>query len=178
MTGWGILGAALAAIWAADAVRLRRRAKSLRVLAPCDAPASDDHVFLVRPGVVLDEPTRRSASDYLRQNELDALDLVSPRIATWRAMVLLVAIDPLRFRHDRFARGFSAGDAMLVRASLLDHLDVKPRVETAVAFTELARKLKLHAATSTDLVVAPRPACRPASPCANDGASCASSSAI
>src|SRR5262245_52273975 len=120
MNGWAVVGGVLAAMWLADGLRLRGRARSLAVLPPSDAPVSDDHVFLVRSGVTLDESTRRAASAFASAHDLDVLDLVSPRIASWRALVLLVAVDPARFRRDRFARGASAGDALLVRSSVLE----------------------------------------------------------
>jgi ubiquinone/menaquinone biosynthesis C-methylase UbiE len=155
MTGCAILGGALAALWAVDGFRLRQRARSLRVLSPSGAPVADEHFFLVRPGVVLDEATRQAASEHAQNMGLDVLDLVSPRIASWRAMVLLLVIDPLRFRDDRFTRGFSAGDATLVRSSVLERLGTSPHPMDALALVELARQLKLHAATSSDVAIAP-----------------------
>jgi ubiquinone/menaquinone biosynthesis C-methylase UbiE len=155
MSAWAIVGAALAALWVADGLRLRGRARSLRVLPPSDAPAADHHVFFVRRGVSLDDATLRAASAYADANDLDVLDLVSPRIASWRMLVLLVAVDPQRFRRDAFARGASAGDAMLVRASLLERVTGTSAPSDAVTMNELARSLKLHAATSTDLALAP-----------------------
>jgi ubiquinone/menaquinone biosynthesis C-methylase UbiE len=152
--GAAILGFVLATLWIADAVRLRKRALSLQSLEPTDEPASEQHVFLVRAGVDLDEPTRRAASRLARDNDLDVLDLVSPRLATWRAILLLLTVDPARFRLDRFARGFSAGDAMLVRASVLEHLGDVPEAPSAPLLAYIARRLKLHAATSSDLAVA------------------------
>jgi len=154
MSGWAVLGGALAALWVGDALRLRQRARSIRVIPKSDAAVAEDHVFVVRPGVVLDEPTRRSASAYMRDSGLDVLDLVSPRIAAWRAIVLLLAVDPARFRRDRFARGFSAGDAILVRASVLERSGAKPALPDAMELFDLARVLKLHAATGSDLAVA------------------------
>jgi ubiquinone/menaquinone biosynthesis C-methylase UbiE len=155
MIGWSILGGALAALWVGDALRLRQRARSLRVIQKSDSAVAEDHVFIVRSGVVLDESTRRSASVYASENNLDVLDLVSPRIAAWRAIVLLLAVDPMRFRGDRFARGFSVGDAILVRASVLERSGAKQALPDALTLFDLARVLKLHAATSSDLVVAP-----------------------
>jgi ubiquinone/menaquinone biosynthesis C-methylase UbiE len=155
MIGWAVLGAALAALWVGDGLRLRQRARYLHVLPKSDAPVAPDHVFVVRLGVVLDEPTRRSASAYAQENGLDVLDLVSPRMAAWRATVLLSAVDPLTFRQDRFARGFSAGDAILVRASVLERSGAKLALTNAMGLVDLARVLKLHAATGSDVAIAP-----------------------
>jgi ubiquinone/menaquinone biosynthesis C-methylase UbiE len=155
MNGWAVVGGVLAALWLADGLRLRGRAHALRTIAPSGAPVSDDHVFFVRPAVTLDEAARRAASAHAREQNLDVLDLVGPRLSSWRAMVLLVALDPAGFRADKFARGFSAGDAMLVRASVLERLGETPTPTTALEFVELARSLKLLAATSSDLAVMP-----------------------
>jgi ubiquinone/menaquinone biosynthesis C-methylase UbiE len=160
MNGYAILGGALAAIWAADALRLRGRARSLATLAPHEAAASaapgDDYVFAARAGVAIDEDTRRAAVAYARARDLDVLDLVAPGLATWRALVLLSVIDPATFGRDRFARGVSAGDAMLVKRSVLERARVDADAPNSLALVELARTLKLHAATSFDLAIAPR----------------------
>jgi ubiquinone/menaquinone biosynthesis C-methylase UbiE len=155
MNAWAVVGGALAALWLLDGLRLRGRARSLTVLPESSEVERNDHVFLIRPGVKLDESTRRAASAYANANDLDVLDLVPQRIASWRALVLLVAVDPAQFRRDRFARGASTGDALLVRASLLERLGMKPEATDAVALSEIARTLKLHAATGTDFAVAP-----------------------
>src|SRR5258708_19070378 len=155
MNGWAVVGGALAAIWLADGFRLRGRAGTLSKIAPDDAPVSDDHVFLVRPGVTLDESARRAASAHARKRDLDVLDLVSPRLSTWRALVLLVAIDTAQFRADKFARGYSAGDAVLVRASVLERLGESTAPTSAIELWDRARSLKLLAATTTDLAVMP-----------------------
>ena len=157
MTGWAVLGGALAALWIADGLRLRQRARSFPVLADgAERPrVAEDHVFVVRPGVVLDDGTRRAASAHARENDLDVLDLVAPSIESWRALLLLLAVDPARFRRDRFARGFSPADAILVRASTLERIGATPEPRNAVAMVELSRSLKLHAATATDFAIAP-----------------------
>ena len=54
----------LAAVWAFDAIRLRRRLAALAVLAPSNEPPSPQHRFLCAPGVVLDEATRRTSPRY------------------------------------------------------------------------------------------------------------------
>jgi hypothetical protein len=120
-----ILGGALAALWAVDGFRLRQRAIAAGPFA--ERCSGRRRPFVLGPaGVVLDETTRQAASEHAQNMGLDVLDLVSPRIASWRAMVLLLVIDPLRFRHDRFTRGFSAGDAILVRSSVLERLGTSP----------------------------------------------------
>jgi SAM-dependent methyltransferase len=150
-----ILGGTLAAIWLLDGLRLRGRARALRVLQPSDQPVSDSHAFLVRSGVVLDEATRRAASAHARDNGLEVLDLVAPRIASWRALVLLQWVDPARYRTDRVAPGTTAGDAILVDASILARAQGLPtKFDDAVAFAEAARVLKRYATTEGDLAVA------------------------
>jgi SAM-dependent methyltransferase len=160
MNGWfvggSLVGGALAVLWLLDGLRLRGRATSLKVLEPSDEPVSESHRFLVRPGVVLDEPTRRAASAHARKNGLEVLDLVPPKLASWRALVLVQWVDPPRYHADRVAPGVSAGDALLVDASALERArGVPERPDDAVAFGEAALLLKRYAATDTDIAVAP-----------------------
>ena len=159
MNPFAILGGALALLSTGDIVRMRARAGALQVLAPCEAPASESHVFIVRAGVTLDEATRRAASAYATAHGIEVLDLVSPKIESWRAAVLLLAVDPAKYRRDRIARGVSVGDAMLVDASVLARAKAGARIDTApsnaVGLAELALVLKRYATTTTDLAVAP-----------------------
>jgi SAM-dependent methyltransferase len=155
MIGWAIVGSLLAALWALDGLRLRGHARALRVLGPSDEAVSPEHVFLVRPGVELDEATKRAASAHARQNGLEVLDLVAPDIATWRALVLASTIDPATYRADRVATGTSAGDAILVHEGVLSRSGAPRAPADAVAFADAIRLLKRYAVTQTDLAVAP-----------------------
>ncbi|HWL87004.1 MAG TPA: class I SAM-dependent methyltransferase [Polyangiaceae bacterium] len=162
-----MVGGAIAVMGALDAARKRGRAKALTVLATREGEAGDDmpddlpeeHVFIVRPGVVLDEATRRAASAHARAQGLLVLDLVSPAMASWRLRLLLSQVDPARFRKDRIAGGASACDALLVDAETLDRAaasnDVNTAPSDAVAFAHLARKLKFYASTEMDHAIAP-----------------------
>jgi ubiquinone/menaquinone biosynthesis C-methylase UbiE len=155
MIGWAIVGSLLAALWALDALRLRRHAKALRVLPPSDEPESPEHVFLVRPGVELDDATRRAASAYARREALEVLDLVPPDLATWRALVLAATVDPATYRADRVAAGTTACDAILVHESVLARSGAARAPSDAVAMNEAIRVLKRYAVTQTDIAVAP-----------------------
>jgi SAM-dependent methyltransferase len=155
MIGWAIVGSLLAVLWALDALRLRGRAKALRVLEPSDEPVSPEHVFLVRPGVELDDAMRRAASAHARRNGLEVLDLVPPRVASWRALVFVSTVDPATYRSNRVAVGTSAGDAILVHESVLARSGATRVPADAVALTDAIRLLKRYAVTQTDVVVAP-----------------------
>ncbi len=155
MTAWAVVGGALGALWIADGLRLRQRARHLQVLRASDAPVADEHVFVLRRGAVLDDGMRRAASAHAVENDLDVLDLVAPTLGSWRAILLLAAIDPAKFRRDRFARGCSAGDAILARASILKRIGASPEPRDVIAMVELSRTLKLHATVATDFAVAP-----------------------
>jgi 2-polyprenyl-3-methyl-5-hydroxy-6-metoxy-1,4-benzoquinol methylase len=154
-----ILGGALAALFSFDTVRMRKRASALAVLEPSDEPVSASHVFLVRPGVTLDEATRRAASAHARKHGLDVVDLVPRRIDSWRAIVLLLTVDPATYRQDRVAQGVTAGDALLVDRDVLERArkgaDVDLDPQNAVDFAAVARVLKRYATTTFDLAVAP-----------------------
>jgi SAM-dependent methyltransferase len=111
---------------------------------------------LTRPGVEVDDDTRRAASDYARRNGIEVLDLVAPGIASWRALVLASNVDPATYRGDRVATGTSAGDAILVREDVLARSGAPRAPGDAVAMSDAIRLVKRYAITNTDLVVAPR----------------------
>lgn len=149
------IGGALSVLWWLDALRLRGRARSLVRLAPSDEPVSPTHTFLVRPGVALDDATRRAASAHARAQGLEVLDLIPARIGSWRAMQILQTLDPATYRKDRIVAGITAGDAVLVDAAILERAQGLPaRIDDAVAFAEAARILKRHAVTTSDVALA------------------------
>ena len=155
----GLLGGSLAVLFSVDTLRMRRRARALGVLSLSDEPVSATHVFLVRPGVVVDEATKRAASAYARRHGLSVLDLVPQRMASWRAVVLLSTTDPATYRADRIAAGATACDAILVDADVLARAreggDFRSAPENVVDFLVTARVLKRYATTASDLAVAP-----------------------
>jgi SAM-dependent methyltransferase len=156
MSAASIVCAIFAGLWTLDALRLRGRARALSVLAPSEQPVSSDHCFIVRPGATLDDATRRAASAFARDNDLDVLDLVPADLPAWNAMVLLQSVDVARFRKDRLAKGRTAGTAILVRTSLLERMHARADdVADPIAFAHLAARLKLHACTQTDFAIAP-----------------------
>jgi SAM-dependent methyltransferase len=152
-----LVWATLAALWALDAARLRRRASALRTLEPSDDPVADEHGFVVGPGVVLDESVRRAASAFARTHGLEVLDLIPRDLRAPEAFMLLQTVDFATFRTERLAKPFSAGEAMLV------HKDVAQRARLAadtsppdaLAFSKLARRLKQYAPVTMDYAVAP-----------------------
>ncbi|MGH7329698.1 MAG: class I SAM-dependent methyltransferase, partial [Polyangiaceae bacterium] len=156
MNAGAVLGSLLTVLWALDGFRLRGRASALAKLEPSDEPASGDHHFVLRHGVVLHDDTRRAASSFARKNGLRALDLISPSLPSWRALLFLQSIDVAKFRMNRLAAGRSGGDAILVDTRLWDLLSADERApRTLVDMTRVARKAKLHACTETDVAIAP-----------------------
>jgi SAM-dependent methyltransferase len=153
---WTVVFGGLALLWAGDALRLRRRANALCVLPPSDEPVSPSHRFLVRKGVVVDEPTRRAASAYARAEGLSVLDLVPQHLPVGRAMFLLQAIDIAPFRADRLATAVSVGEAMLIDDEVLGRMrqPTEP-VADVLELVKVARRAKLHATTTMDFAVAP-----------------------
>ncbi|WP_394828399.1 class I SAM-dependent methyltransferase [Pendulispora albinea] len=159
MIAGAIIGGALVALGLLDAIGKRGRAKAIPVLEPSNADVSDEHVFIVRPGVVLDEPTRRAASAHARANGLLVLDLVPPEISSWRVQFLLTLANPIKYRSERIANGASACDALLVERETLARAIHEHRAlgqpASAVAFAKLAQTLKYYASTEMDFAVAP-----------------------
>lgn len=154
------VSAALAAVpsllWLGAALQQRARIKSLTVLTLSSREVAPEHVFLVRPGVIIDEATERAASQLATEKQLQALDLVSPRLSAFRLRLLLDALDPRTYRTDRTARGYTVGDALLVHRKLLDRARLDPGPPRDIAdFVRIARLLKCHAVTATDVAVAP-----------------------
>ena len=98
------------------------------------------------------DPSRRQR---VRAGPASRCSISFHRTSLAGVLVLLLALDPKRFRGDRFARGFSAATPMLVHASVLGRLGAPAEPADAVAMAELARRLKLHAATTSDVTVAP-----------------------
>jgi ubiquinone/menaquinone biosynthesis C-methylase UbiE len=145
----------LAVAFALDALRMRGRLAALAVLDDDDdhGPAGD-HLFVVAPGVDLDESTRRAASAFAKAHELDVVDLVPHDLPALRALQLAQFVDPKAYRNDLIAPGRTAGHALLVSASLAARLDLKnPR--DAVHFAELAKRAKLYAPGRADVAIAP-----------------------
>ena len=162
MSTSAIVFAFFAALWGMDAFRLRGRARSLSVLVSSDEPVSLDHRFVTSRGVVVDEVTKRAASAFARKNGLLVLDLVASDLDAWRTLLFLQLVDPRRARKERLGRGRTAGDAMLVSASLLDLIDPEGDGGSpgeapidAILFADLALKLKQHACTQTDVALSP-----------------------
>jgi SAM-dependent methyltransferase len=151
-----VVSVLLALLFLVDGLRLRRRAAALAVLEPSDAPVDGRHRFLVAPGVVVDEATRRAASAHARAEGLDALDLVPGRWSGLGALGLLALVDPARYRRDRIAMGRTAAHALLVDEALLERAGLANAAPTsALDLIRIAGRLKKYAPTSTDLAVAP-----------------------
>ncbi len=174
-------GVGLAAVGiAGNAVRLRARVRRLPVLgldppsagggptvdiatvAPGE-PADDEFLTVTAAGVVLDDDTVAEAVRHARAHDLDVVDLVPADLPVTRLIELATQVDTARYRRNGLAIGWGAGHAAVVRRSVLDRV---ARGETLgcvarhdldpVAYLRLARQLKRHAPTSTDLAVAPR----------------------
>jgi hypothetical protein len=156
MTPSSIVFAVLTLGWGLDALRMRRRAKALRVLRASDEPASSEHIFVVREGVTLDDATRRAASAHARRENLDALDVIPGDLSGWKSLLLLQSLDPATFRETRLARGHTAGDVLLVSQKLVDRMELPlPEGGDAIAFADFAAKTKQHASLAMDVAVAP-----------------------
>lgn len=154
-----ILAGLLGLLWLSDALRLRGRARSLHVLSPSDVAASDAHVFLSPPGAAPDEATKRAASAYALAQGLEVLEVVPATLPSFRASTFMAGVDPRTFRNNRLAQGITSGTLMLVDAALLERVKGSPEYpgdpSDAISFFELARVLKRHATTTTDVAVSP-----------------------
>ncbi len=155
----------LTIVFLADAFRLRGRIHGLFALSPSTAPISPELRFLVAPGVTLDEETRRDASAHARAMGLQVLDLIPGDQPAAALMGLMQTVDPRTYRRDRIASGRTAGYGVVAARDALERARI-PEVDPpdAVAFFRAALRLKRHACTATDLVVAPRLRALPVDP--------------
>jgi SAM-dependent methyltransferase len=149
--------AGLAALLLLDALRVRVRLASLAVLEPSGEGVSSDHRFLLAPGVVLDDQTRRAASAYARAHGLALLDLLPRDLPVANAMGILQIIDPRRLRADPFGRGVTAGQALLASTDLLQRAGVGgDGPSNPLEFLRTGRRLRRFAGGAADLAIAPR----------------------
>ncbi|WP_329792534.1 class I SAM-dependent methyltransferase [Lentzea sp. DG1S-22] len=121
-----------------DVVRLRARASKLRVLSR----GAGEHTLLTATGV---HPEGSWATDD------DLVDLVPRDLPVVAALDLLGAVDPGRYREDRWARGISASQAVLVREKYRE--DVNP--DDPTEFVAYVRRVKDHVHAEVDIAVAP-----------------------
>ncbi len=152
------LAGILAALWLLDGFRLRRRLAGLPVLRPSEEPAAADHRFVSAPGVSVDEATRRAASAHARREGLDLLGLVPGNAPTLGLVDLIWLVDPRRYQEEPFAKGETAGCALLATEDVLR----RARADGA-EFPRLARRLKLYAGRG-GLALAPELCAAPENP--------------
>jgi SAM-dependent methyltransferase len=140
----------------ANGVRLRLRATELRSLPPSSEPVASEHQFLLAPGTVVDDATRRAASAYARAQGLDVLDIVPQDMHVERALYLLRTIAPKAYREDRLQPGRGAGHCMLVHRNVLERANLSAERELEMAaFVRATTQLKSFAPGRADVALAP-----------------------
>jgi ubiquinone/menaquinone biosynthesis C-methylase UbiE len=144
----------LALLWGLDALRLRRRARALAVLAPSQDAPDGFRVVGDAPAEVV-----AAAAAHARREGLEALDLVPADLPTPQLLLLLSSCDPASCRRTRIAPGRGAGNAILVSDALLARIPEPPDEPAA-----LALKAKLYASSAWDLAIAPGLRARPLGP--------------
>jgi SAM-dependent methyltransferase len=159
------LSALLAAGIVLNGLRLRQRLAALRTLPRGTASgtgageqpgAADELVWLTAAGVRVDDATRAAAEAHLLAEGLDVLDLVPGDLPVEQALDLVRRVDPATYRSARLALGSGAYHAIVTRQSVLQRVDVAVGDELSpVAMLRATEALKVHAAATTDLIVAP-----------------------
>ncbi|ANZ39936.1 hypothetical protein BBK82_31735 [Lentzea guizhouensis] len=134
-----ILTALVVLVVLVDVLRLRSRASKLRVLAM----GAGEHKLLTATGV--------RSEDSWDAGDADLVDLVPRDLPTVAALDLLGSVDPAKYRSDRWARGASASQAVLVRDEYAETVDPDDPTEL-VAFV---RRVKDHVHAEVDIAVAP-----------------------
>ncbi len=163
MTGWGLTGLLLGGLFLLDALRLRGKLRALPVLAASAPAGGDSWALLVAPGAALTPETRAEAAAFADAEGLQLLDLVPARWRTRQLLSFLQLVDPAAYRNDRLAGGRSAGEAILVRRSLLARAGLRegPALDP-VGFARAARALKAHAPDGCGFAIAPGLSAAPA----------------
>ena len=136
----------LALVWVLDGLRLRARLKRMPTVRPSNEKVAEDHVFLLAPKVSLPDSVKRDASAWARAEELVALDLVPGDLPVERLIGLLQALDPAAHRKRPFARGRTAGQAILVHRDVIRRAGLQTtEADSATEFAETAMRIKQHA---------------------------------
>jgi SAM-dependent methyltransferase len=153
--GW-VLAAVLLVL---DALRLRRRARALPVVAPADGPAAppdagEGWTWLRAPGVGLDGPGRRAVEARAAAEGLEVVDVVPPDLRTTEALRLLREVDPATARTAPLAPGTGAFQATAVRPGTLARAGLGPdEGADPVRFLRAAVRLKRYAPRDSAAVV-------------------------
>jgi SAM-dependent methyltransferase len=162
-TGW--LWAVLAAASVANALRLRGRAKALRLASVADGPDGDqslegstdpDYLVITAPGVRLNQGVQRAASLHARHHHLEVADLVPQDLESEQALDLVRMVDPATYASDPLATGRGPLQATFVHRSLLERSGITEVGEVEQArYLSLIAELKKFAPAATDLVIVP-----------------------
>ncbi|TWP53688.1 class I SAM-dependent methyltransferase [Lentzea tibetensis] len=104
----------------------------------------DNPVLLIATGV--------EANSSWDSGDTDVLDLIPPGLPTTAALDLLNAFDPKKYATDNWARGVSAGQAILCRPDLAT---TPPDPADPTEFTVFVRAAKEHVHLKVDIAVAP-----------------------
>ncbi len=147
MNGWTIVGLALALLFLADALKMRRRLRAIPRVPSGGRPGdSARFALLLAPGASLSDEARRAAEAHAAAEQLAVLDLLPARWRAARALGFAQVVDAETYRRSPLAPGFSAGQALLVDRQLLARAGA---AETAPAsdvdFVAVARRLKRYA---------------------------------
>ncbi len=144
----------LAAIWLLDGLRMRGRLGALHVLTPATEGARPDDVVVAADGVDVPPAVATAAGAWAAREQLDAVDLVPPDLATYEALLLAQQVDPTTYRGARLATGRGAGHAQVLAGALAARSGVG-EARSSVALRQLATRTKRFAPATADLAVAP-----------------------
>jgi SAM-dependent methyltransferase len=154
----------LIALFLLDALRLRGRLLSLPVLpsasdtAVVSAREQDaDYLFLLAPGVLLEEETRRRVCSYMMEHQLDLLDLIPQDLAAPELTNVLQNVDGRTYQGDEFAQGFCSSQAMVLSPGLRHKANLSSDHPTSPAeLVALARRLRPYAGKAAQLLIVPQ----------------------
>ena len=151
-----ILLGLLAVLMVLDALRLRGRvgrlprSESSTPPNPRSPKTADSFLVFAGDGVELADETVEAAWSWAEGEGAEVVDLVPEDLPSLDALALFQIVDPPRHRGEAFAKGQTAGRAMLVRQELANRMGLRPGGGSEPAdLLRMARELKLHAPRTT-----------------------------
>ena len=148
---WGLITLVLIL----DARRIQNRLGAIDVLPPDESEDGGTHVWVIAPGVELDDTTRSSAEAYRQAHNLAALDVVPGRVALAVAWSYGCHIDPERHRADADQLGDTAAAAFLAPRTIVDQFGDVDAASDLGTFVSWAREVRRRVEGPHDFVLVP-----------------------
>jgi SAM-dependent methyltransferase len=156
VNGWSILSVLLALLFVRDGFRLRARWASVPAVPPAPGAATDDeYVLWLVPGAKMNGEGQSAAVAYAKAQGLQVLDLIPSQWSTLRAFGFAQGAELPTYREDRVARGWTAGQGILVSKAIIERSGLSEPPKDALDLLRKVRALKQYAPLACGFAVAP-----------------------